>query len=195
MQCNRMIFCFVSLILLLNSPFSFAEDPALNVILIRHSDAVSGKEGGAWDESGQPDHLRPLSEKGLNHLIEAMPAMMEFVPEIDHLYVGRYTRSVQTAEAIRDHYSLDSYQEVVDLNPGATLEQLLGVIEAHGPGEVLALVGHRHELEMLLSFLLLKSDDMPTPIELNKGSVTLLQTDDNESYQFILYRTQKELRP
>ena len=77
MQCNRMIFCFVSLILLLNSPFSFAEDPALNVILIRHSDAVSGKEGGAWDESGQPDHLRPLSEKGLNHLIEAMPAMME----------------------------------------------------------------------------------------------------------------------
>lgn len=168
---------------------SVRQERPMTILLVRHAIAEKKK---VWKElAGKPDKLRPLTLEGRYLFKKAVPGIQKIVNEINHLYVSQYTRALQTAEIIKDDYSVNSYHSIADLNPGASLENLLNLIQTHQLGETLCLVGHRRDLEALL--LLLLPEDAELPEKIKKGSMILLQTNDKESYQLVYHITQKQL--
>ena len=167
---------------------------AINLVFIRHATAIKKK---AWKALGKKSNKqRPLTPEGRALFKEALPGISKLVGKIDHLYVSKYTRAVQTMEMIKEHLGLDQGSITLEpaLNPKIPTEmleeELREILETHGPGETICFVGHK-SLGALLSLLITGQSELP--MKLGKGSLTFVQTRDKKSFSIQEHLTQEEL--
>src|SRR5215216_4822108 len=73
----------------------------MKLVIVRHADAGDREE---FAQTGKPDALRPLSEKGRQQMKEGAGGLLMLVPKVDLIVTSPYTRAVQTANLAAASY-------------------------------------------------------------------------------------------
>ncbi|MEX2152695.1 MAG: histidine phosphatase family protein [Gemmatimonadaceae bacterium] len=145
----------------------------MKLLIVRHADAGDQAE---FAKTGEPDSLRPLSQKGRDQIQAALDGLKKLVPSVDLIVTSPYTRAVQTAEIVHA-----AYGEEIPLEATATLEPEVPPAEfgtwlrTQGEREVVAAVGHEPHLSTLATWLMTGTDE--SRVELKKGGACLLYFD------------------
>ncbi len=135
------------------------------VYLLRHGDA--------GDPRPFDDDARELSDKGRRRLRNAASLWRRLRVDPDVVISSPLPRALQTAELLVE--GLGREQEVVvddRLRPGASTSDLGAALEAHGPAERVAFVGHDPDLSDALAHL-----SGAASIGLRKGGMACLEFD------------------
>lgn len=96
-----------------------------DALLVRHGSAGSRK---AWDGD---DRLRPLDDKGQKQAQALFQSLSRF--PVKHICSSPYRRCVQTVQPLGERLGL-GVMEVTQLQEGATIEEVEGLIDGLGPG-------------------------------------------------------------
>lgn len=144
---------------------------ARGLILIRHAQAGDAMQ--FIRETGQPDHFRPLTAKGIKRNAAAALGLRQLGVPIDQLWSSPLCRAEQTAAGIAEVYGID-WQSLPDLQPPWNPSLLGSWLEARvAPGQVVALVGHEPDLSSLLDYWLFGRVAFGG-LEMKKGSMAML---------------------
>lgn len=111
----------------------------MELILWRHAEA----------EDGSDDLARALTRRGQQQAARMARWLRERLPRSTRVMCSEARRSVQTASALTK-----SYEIVPVLNPGASLPEILRLVNWLGDDEVVVLVGHQPWLGELASTLM-----------------------------------------
>lgn len=143
----------------------------MKLLVVRHAIAMDQEEFG---ESGEPDDLRPLTDKGSKRMQRIAQGLTGQVGEIDRLASSPLTRAMQTAAIIAGTYGIaDADIEVTaSLSPGAPFEEFERWCEAKGDQNIIAIVGHEPHLGSLITWLL--TGHWESRVELKKGGACLI---------------------
>lgn len=144
----------------------------MKLLLVRHADAGDRDE---FAKSGEPDHLRPLSQKGREQMRSAVAGLKKLVPSADHIVTSPYTRAVQTAAIVRDAYGKIAQEESSTLEPEIAPADFEAWLKEHADHEVVIVVGHEPHLGLLATWLMTGSD--VSHVEMKKGGACLLVFD------------------
>jgi len=148
------------------------------ILLIRHSQA--GDPLQFYRETGQPDHLRPLTAKGVLQNQEAALGLRRLDVRVDSLWSSPFLRAEQTAAGIADVLGV-TWQSLTDLTPPWRPESLSRWLESKVlPRQVVALVGHEPDLSGLLDYWLFGRFAFGA-LEMKKGSMALLRCSESFS--------------
>lgn len=145
---------------------------AVKLLLVRHADAGDREEFG---KSGEPDHLRPLSQKGREQTRSAVAGLTKLVPSADLIVTSPYTRAAQTAAIVRDAYGKIAQEESNTLEPEVAPADFEAWLKEHGDHEVVIAVGHEPHLGALATWLMTGSEE--SRVEMKKGGACLLVFD------------------
>lgn len=122
----------------------------MRLLLIRHAIAEDRFE---FARTGEPDALRPLTDRGRERMRRGAAGLRTLVPDIDMLATSPLVRAVQTAEIVSDAYGGLALERVEALASGdgpAFLDWL-----AHlEPADVVAAVGHEPHMSDWSAWLL-----------------------------------------
>jgi phosphohistidine phosphatase len=144
----------------------------MKLLIVRHADAGDRDE---FAQTGQPDHLRPLSPKGRDQIKDAMRGLQKLVPSADLVVTSPYTRAVQTAETVRGAYEKAAHEETRTLEPEVPPAEFAAWLREQDDYEVVVAVGHEPHLSTLATWLLAGLDD--SRIDLKKCGACLLVFD------------------
>ena len=147
----------------------------MNIYLLRHGIAVEPGAPGI-----KSDAERPLIPKGEQRLREAAAAMENMGLLFDVIISSPYLRAKQTAEIVAKHFKLQKQLAFSDdLIPGGNPQALIRQLNGLKPApENILLVGHEPYLSGLIA--LLSSGDTVATIEMKKGGLCKLETEDLE---------------
>ncbi len=145
----------------------------MNLYIVRHAIAV---------EQGTPeykeDRLRPLTGKGKEKMQRIAKGLKALKTELNLIMTSPYLRTVETAEILREAFSLEKRDvvETMHLAPMEFSNKLVNLINKdYADVENIALVGHEPSLGTLASMLI--SGDHNLSLTLKKGSVCHLSVD------------------
>jgi phosphohistidine phosphatase len=143
----------------------------MKLALVRHADAGDADE---WAQTGQPDALRPLSEKGREQMRAVVDGLLKLVPKCRLIVSSPYTRAVQTAEFLRDAYECE-LQTASALEPAAVPPDFETWLHESGSADVVIAVGHEPNLGMLATWLM--TGGSVSRVDFKKGGACLLAFD------------------
>ncbi len=145
----------------------------MDILLIRHAPA---EDRDAFAQTGAPDELRPLTERGIERMQHAARGLMTLALPIERLISSPLTRARQTAELIAPALEI----RAIDIEPVLSPEQSTGAVidwlRKQPRVEALALVGHEPNLGELFETLL--HDRALGNAPFKKGGAALLRFPD-----------------
>lgn len=144
----------------------------MKLLLVRHADAGDRDE---FAKSGEPDHLRPLSEKGREQMRSGVLGLQKLVPSADLIVTSPYTRAAQTAKIVGDAYGNVAREETSTLEPEVSPADFETWLKTQGEREVVVAVGHEPHLGNLATWLMCGAED--SRVEMKKGGACLLVFD------------------
>jgi phosphohistidine phosphatase len=147
----------------------------VNIFLLRHGIAAEPGEPGI-----KTDAERPLVPKGEQRLRAAAAAMEKMELSFDAIISSPYLRAKQTAEIVARHFKVQKRLAFSDhLIPGGNPQALIRQLNDLKPEpENILLVGHEPNLSRLIA--LLATGDTAAAIEMKKGSLCKLETENLE---------------
>ncbi len=131
----------------------------MKLYIFRHAPAELRHE---FALTGQPDHLRPLTSKGVERQVEMLKYFKKIESSIDVFLTSPYTRCVQTGELCKDFFPNSQFVETENLCPDHSARKLYKEIQSFNV-DSLAIIGHEPDLGQFLSWLLFRqaSDHFP----------------------------------
>jgi phosphohistidine phosphatase len=141
----------------------------MRLLLVRHAIAEDRAEFAA---TGQPDDLRPLTDRGRKRMREVARGLARLVPEVDVLATSPLSRAVETAEILARRVRAHGVDMLAELGPEAPPEDLGPWLVARASDDLVACVGHEPHLSSLASWLL--AGDAAASLEMKKGGACLL---------------------
>ena len=143
----------------------------MQVLIIRHAPAEDRKE---FSRSGQPDELRPLSNKGKAKMRQNVQGLQTIVPQIDRIAESPLIRAQQTAGLLTAAYSNAIRETLPALAPNGAETAILAYLQKQSKkAQTIALVGHEPDLGELAAWLLSGQTNGWMPLK--KGAVCLLE--------------------
>jgi len=142
----------------------------MRLLLIRHAIAEDRDD---FAESGQPDDLRPLTDRGRRRMRAAARGLARVVPKVDVLATSRLARAIETAEIVARRVRAGGVDMLEELRPDAPPDELGAWLMAHASDELVACVGHEPHLSALVAWLL--AGDAGASVEMKKGGACLLE--------------------
>jgi phosphohistidine phosphatase len=143
----------------------------MKLVLVRHADAGDKDE---WAKTGEPDELRPLSNKGRKQMQSAADGLRTLVPKCDVVVTSPYTRAVQTAEIVSKVYEAP-VRETSALEPESAPEDFVHWSGELGDPNVVIAAGHEPHLGELTTWLMTGAST--SHVEFKKGGAALLEFD------------------
>ncbi|MEA5077152.1 MAG: phosphohistidine phosphatase SixA [Anaerolineaceae bacterium] len=145
----------------------------MKILLMRHAEAMDRNPKKFPD-----DQLRPITKTGQKKTEEAARALAKMEQRVYLVLSSPLTRTQQTANIMRKglHLSKERLALTDFLAPLGDLDALIEQMRKMDPFSTLLLVGHEPELGELISILL--SGDRTLHIEIKKGSICCLTTDE-----------------
>ena len=142
----------------------------MNLYIIRH--AIAAEEEPSGDDS-----QRALTDKGGKKMRQIAKGLRTLGVEFDVILSSPYLRSQETAEILADIFKMKKQIALSDnLVPMGDPDLLIAEINEKYSVDSLAIVGHEPYLTTLISLLIGKG--VPVDVELKKGGVCRLSTDD-----------------
>lgn len=143
----------------------------MHILIIRHAIA---EDFESFATSGQPDELRPLSDKGIAKMRKNIRGLKNIIPQIQLLASSPLRRAIQTADLLAETYP-EAHRDILpDLAPRRTTEGVLAFLRQHeNTAHVIALIGHEPYLGELATWLL--SGHIDTWLPLKKGAACFLE--------------------
>lgn len=147
----------------------------VNIYILRHGIAAEPGTPGI-----KTDAERPLIPKGEQRLREAAAAMEKMDLSFDIIISSPYLRAKQTAEIVAKILKLEKKLTLSnDLIPGGNPQTLIRQLNGFKPApENILLVGHEPYLSRFIA--LLASGGMAARIDMKKGSLCKLETEELE---------------
>jgi phosphohistidine phosphatase len=147
----------------------------VNLYLLRHGIAAEPGTPGI-----KTDAERPLVPKGEQRLRAAAAAMEKMDLSFDVIVSSPFLRAKQTAEIVAKILKLEKRLTISsDLVPGGNPQALIRQLNDLKPApENILLVGHEPHLSRLIA--LLATGDTVAAIEMKKGSLCKLETEELE---------------
>lgn len=131
----------------------------MNVYFLRHGDAEYGSKA---------DHLRELTSDGKEKLKIAAAGWAELIPSLDKIFSSPLKRAVQTAEIVKDVFSLSGKIEIDErITSGCRFDEVLSLINSAGK-ENFMIVGHMPDLSYHVSAFLGTSG---SAVNFGKGTI------------------------
>lgn len=125
---------------------------------LRHADAIYEGE-------------RPLSDKGRQQMKRVCRFLKEAGVQVDRLFTSPLLRAVETAEPAGEALGLEV--EVTDLlDSGASLAELVELLEGCGPEDAVMLVGHEPDFSEMIAEL------TGGQLEVKKAAVALVACEE-----------------
>ena len=143
----------------------------MKLALVRHADAGDADE---FAQTGQPDALRPLSDKGREQMRASIDGLRKLVPKCRLIVSSPFTRAVQTAEFLVDAYKCELLITGA-LEPAAVPADFEAWLQESGGADVVIAVGHEPNLGMLATWLMTGSG--ASHVDFKKGGACLLAFD------------------
>ncbi len=144
----------------------------MQLLVIRHAIAMDREEYAA---SGNPDDLRPVTDKGARRMKRIANALTAEIDTLDRIATSPLTRAVETAEIVARAYGLDDTEITYSLVPDAPFEDFEAWCDKDASPGVVAIVGHEPHLGALVTWLLTGFTE--SRIRLKKGGACLLEFD------------------
>jgi phosphohistidine phosphatase len=144
----------------------------MKLVLVRHADAGDANE---FAQTGQPDHLRPLSDKGREQMRSVVEGLLKLVPNCDVVATSPYTRAIQTAGFILAAYQLTDAETTSVLEPESQPSDFNGWIREHASAHVVIVAGHEPHLGLLATWLMTGAGR--SRVDFKKGGACLLAFD------------------
>ena len=142
----------------------------MNLYLIRH--AIAEEQHSAGDDS-----QRALTEKGGKKMRSIAKGLRILGVEFDAILSSPYLRARETAEILGNVFKMKTQVVCNDnLMPGGDPAQLLTEVKEKYFVDNLAIVGHEPFLSRLVG--LLTAHGSPMSVEMKKGGICRLYTDD-----------------
>jgi phosphohistidine phosphatase len=142
----------------------------MDLLVVRHSDAGDAKE---FARTGQPDDLRPLSDKGRKQMQRAASALRRIVPQCDRVFSSPLKRAVETAEILCSAFGLPAPETTRTLIPGGDLRDFEQWAAGVGKSQCVAVVGHEPHLSTLVTWLMTATNE--SRIVMKKGGACLVE--------------------
>ncbi|NPA04136.1 MAG: phosphohistidine phosphatase [Epsilonproteobacteria bacterium] len=119
----------------------------MRLLFIRHAKAIEREK---WEED---DLLRPLTQKGeekAREFFSKLPKMYD----IDVIISSKATRSIQTANILKEFYPNVKYFETSKINPGAKVIDFEELIDKFFGYDTVAFIGHEPDFSLAISSLI-----------------------------------------
>ncbi len=122
----------------------------MRLILFRHG-AAGHADPARWPDDG----LRPLTERGEEHVREAARGLMRLEGECAGVLSSPLARAALTAELVREELGIERAVGFHDgLGPAGSTRSLLESLAAQAGDQTLVLVGHEPDLGKLAGMLI-----------------------------------------
>jgi phosphohistidine phosphatase len=145
----------------------------MNVYLLRHGIAAD-KDDPAFASDGE----RPLTKKGIKRMRKAARGISRLAITFDAVLTSPLVRARQTAEIVATALGAEScLDELPELAPGSSPNQLLSALSSLKEHEHLMLVGHEPLLGEFAGFLLRAKNVSDLAIPLKKGGICCVEVD------------------
>lgn len=141
----------------------------MKLLIIRHGIAEDTKH---FARSGQPDSVRPLTDKGIRCVKENALGLRRITEPLDMIASSPLLRARQTAEILAPLLGDPPVVEVPALQPGIGCEELGRWLDTQDTEALLAVVGHEPDLSSWISWLC--SGHQESMVKLKKGGVCCL---------------------
>lgn len=146
----------------------------MNLLVVRHGVA---EEKEAFAATGQPDDLRPLTEKGRKKMRRVAKGIAGLVPDVSLLATSPLTRARETAAIVANELDRSVDEETDVLRPDAPLQRFIEWLRARRGVETVAVFGHEPQLSNLVTWLMSGDMRSHSQIALKKGGACLLSFD------------------
>ncbi|MDA3877234.1 MAG: phosphohistidine phosphatase SixA [Halothiobacillus sp.] len=145
----------------------------MDLLIIRHAPA---EDRDQFALTGQPDSLRPLTERGIERMQLAARGLMTLALSIERMVASPLTRAQQTAEVIAPALEIRKFDTEAILSPEASTDQVIDWLRKQPRVDGMALIGHEPNLSQLTETLIhgRANGNMP----LKKGSAVLIRFSD-----------------
>jgi phosphohistidine phosphatase len=146
----------------------------MQVLIIRHAPA---EDREVFALSGQPDQLRPLTNKGKDKMRQNVKGLQRIVSKIDRIAESPLVRAQQTAGLLAAAYSSAIRDNLPALAPDGSMSEVLSYLQKYAQTtQVIALVGHEPDLGELVTWLLSGKANVWMPLK--KGAACLIEFPD-----------------
>lgn len=139
------------------------------LLILRHAIAIDRDEAAAL---GLSDAERPLTDKGQRRMGQIAAGIHRLSERPALILSSPLLRARQTAEILATRYNSCTLDIIEELVPGASLQQLIKVLQKQQLTGPLVVVGHEPDLSSLAGLLLCNSET--GFIQLKKGGAALL---------------------
>ena len=133
----------------------------MKLYFIRHAPAELRH---VFAQTGQPDQLRPITDKGKVRMNEVLKYLNKYEEQIDVILHSPLTRAVQTAEVCKQFYPNAKMVNTENLCPDHSAQKLYDEIQNYDI-DSLAIVGHEPDLGQFLSWLFFRQATDHFPIK------------------------------
>jgi phosphohistidine phosphatase len=148
----------------------------MKLLVIRHGPAGDRE---AFAATGQPDDLRPLTERGRRKVRRAARGLRHQVGALDLVATSPLTRARETAAIVADRIGGPELVTLPELAPDAVPDALVPWLRGQAAEATVAVVGHEPHLGFLVGWLL--TGRHASFVELRKGGACLLEFQDEPS--------------
>jgi phosphohistidine phosphatase len=147
------------------------KEPIMNLYFMRHGIAVDRTSGQRSD-----DRHRQLTPKGIKRINKAANGLVRLSISFNRILTSPFERARQTAKVVAQTlHSEDRLEEIPQLCPDQSVEDLLSGLSAYAADKEILLVGHEPLLSRTMAFLLSATDG--AEIRLKKGGLCCLEID------------------
>ncbi|HXV85000.1 MAG TPA: phosphohistidine phosphatase SixA [Candidatus Binatia bacterium] len=145
----------------------------MNLYLMRHGIAVAVDQPGIGS-----DAERPLTPKGIKRMRRAAQGLRRLKIDFDAILTSPLPRARQTADIVAAALGLEGrLEELTELAPESSLDQLISGLNRFQDKEGLLLVGHNPLLTHAASFLIAGKKQTGFQIDLKKGGLCCIEID------------------
>jgi len=144
----------------------------MDLLLIRHAPS---EDRDKFAQTGQPDHLRPLTESGVKRMQLAARGLTTLALPIERLVTSPAVRARQTADLVQDALEVKAIEEQPPLAPLVDVEDIVDWLCQQPLVDGLAVVGHEPQIGQVAEILLCGRPLGNMPMK--KGGMILLRFD------------------
>lgn len=142
----------------------------MDLLLIRHAPAEDRER---FARTGQPDDLRPLSQRGIERMKLAARGLVTLALPVERLISSPLVRAQQTAQIVAPALEVRRFDTEAMLSPPIPTDSLIDWLRKQPRVEGMALVGHEPNLSQLAETLLCGAANGSMPLK--KGGAILLR--------------------
>lgn len=144
----------------------------MNLYFMRHGIAVERADSGHQSD----DRSRQLTPKGIKRINKVAKGLVTLSLSFNRILTSPFERARQTAKIVAQTlHSEDRLEEIQQLCPDQSVEDLLSGLSAYAADKEILLIGHEPLLSSTMSFLL--SATGGAEIRLKKGGLCCLEID------------------